>query len=320
MKQNSHAGLKDWAALAAVWFFAENCCLGAEAGLRISAFAGASERAAGMTLRQASPALTQGIALICALVFATIIVVAVLVRMITATAMAHGGMGRRGVAPVATSISLFCSQALISSGVLSCFLAVLEIAQVAAFPSIGDWASYSLPVVSTLLLIAAGSFSLAKKEQELRVKIAVCEGNRRLLFDRSLVGTYKAALDGQILDCNFSYCQIFGYASREEAMGCSAGMDYFKPEDRGRFLEWLQAEKELSNFEQCLRRKDGGAAWILNSARLVRNNTGSELVIKGTIIDISSTRIELPAWLRLAGKKLVAVRKGLSAAFRLPVS
>jgi PAS domain S-box-containing protein len=256
----------------------------------------------------------QAIVLISAVTFTGIIVLSLLVMMITSTLLARGVMGRKRVAATAVRLSLACSHALRSTASISCILSVLELSAVAFYPSLPAWFFYAAPLLCTMLLIVATNFSIIRKEEQLRLEIALSEGSYRMLFERSLLGTYKATLDGRILDCNFSFCQIFGYSSRQEVIGSSVTVGYFNAAERDEFNGWLQANKHLTNFEQCLLRKDGRTAWILNTATLGASEAGKEPVIKGTMLDISELRMELPGWLRQMARVLVAVRGGFSTA------
>lgn len=247
-------------------------------------------------------------------IFTSMIVFSLMVNLVSQNVLARGGMGRRGVASAAMKASFFCSHALRAVAFISGILCFIELSEMPFYARVSLWSQFSFPMLFAQSLIAVTSLSILKKEEQLRVQIAASKGSYRLLFERSLVGTYKAALDGRILDCNFSFCQIFGYESREEVIGGSARIGFFKPADRYRFVCGLHAKKNLTNVEQCLQRKDGRSAWILNTASLAASEAGNETIIKGTMIDISELRLNSPAWLRRAAKTLLAVRWSLSPA------
>lgn len=257
---------------------------------------------------QISLALLQGIVLIALVTFTTIIVLSVMSMMVIQSMLARGGMGKRFLAAAAMRISLVFSHALRAVAQISCVLIAFELLAAAFYPSFHEWLFYAVPMLFALLLEAATSFSIVTKQDELWLQIAVSEARYKLLFERSLLGAYQATLDGRILDCNFSFCQIVGYASREEALRNGVRVDYFNAADQDRINTWLQARKKLTNFEMCLRRKDGGTAWVLNSATLAKSEQGNELLIKGTMLDISELRMGLPAWVRKMARILAAVR------------
>ena len=252
--------------------------------------------------------LLQSVVLICVLAFTVILLVSLAARMLNLTILARGLMRFKFVAATAVRASFICSVGLGAAAFLSAILCAVEVSELTAYASVRAWSAHALPLLFALLLIVAAGFSLAEKEAQTRFQIVLAERSYRVLFEGSLAGAYKTTLDGRLLDCNFSFCQVLGYGSRAEILSKPAGFGYFNEEDRERFNAWLLAERHLENFEQCLRRKDGGSAWVLNTATLAQGQAGAELVIKGTVLDITDLRMELPAWLRRVGNILASLR------------
>jgi len=116
------------------------------------------------------------------------------------------------------------------------------------------------------------------------------ESRYRALFEHNLAGVYRTTLDGQILDCNDSFARMFGYASREEVLSHPAWDFYQSAEDRKATLARLKEWQTLSNYESCLRRRDGGLVWVLENGSLVPDSKGELSVIEGTLIDITERK------------------------------
>ena len=112
----------------------------------------------------------------------------------------------------------------------------------------------------------------------------------RRFFESSVMGFYRTTLDGQVLDCNPAFVRIMGYASREELLACHASEFYFSPTDRQDFLEQCRSLGSLTNFELCLRRKDGSAVWVLENVEPVLGPDGTPAMIEGTLVDISQQK------------------------------
>jgi two-component system cell cycle sensor histidine kinase/response regulator CckA len=112
----------------------------------------------------------------------------------------------------------------------------------------------------------------------------------RRFFESSVVGFYRTALDGQVLDCNPAFVRIMGYTSREELLACHALDFYFSPADRQDFLEQCQSQGFLTNFASRLRRKDGSAVWVLENVQPVPEQDGTPAMIEGTLVDISQQK------------------------------
>lgn len=180
--------------------------------------------------------------------------------------------------------------ALRTAAIAACIMGVFELLKMAVYPSITIWASHLVTVIIAALLVSIASFSALKKQERLRLEMAMSEDRYRLLFEKSLTGAYRTTLAGTILDCNVSFCRIFGYTSREELIGRPISAGYFSTADRVRFIEKLVADKSVTNFEQRLRRQDDSVVWVLNSAILLTSDDGTESVIKGTVTDVSDLR------------------------------
>jgi diguanylate cyclase (GGDEF)-like protein/PAS domain S-box-containing protein len=116
------------------------------------------------------------------------------------------------------------------------------------------------------------------------------ETRYRVLFEHNLAGVYRTTLDGEILDCNDSFARIFGYATREEVLEHPAWDFYVSADDRKATLDRLKQWQMLSNYEMCLRRKDGSLVWVLENGSLVPDPKGELSVIEGTVIDITERK------------------------------
>ncbi len=177
-----------------------------------------------------------------------------------------------------------------SAPITACTLGIFELLKMALYPHIPIWASQLVTILVAALLVSIASYSVLKKQERLRREMAVSDDRYRLLFESSLAGAYRTSLDGTILDCNVSFSRMFGYKSREELIGQPIDIGYFSISDRVQFIEALSTEMSVTNFEQRLRRKDGSAIWVLNSAILSTHEDRTGPVIKGTVTDISDLR------------------------------
>src|SRR5262245_31377123 len=126
--------------------------------------------------------------------------------------------------------------------------------------------------------------------RQIEEALRVSEKRYRTLFERNLAGVYRSTLEGRILDCNESFARIFGYASREEVLQQAAWDFYLKPEDRQAALSKLLERQSLTNYELCLKRKDGSPVWVLESENLIEGPDGRLSVIEGTTIDITERK------------------------------
>ena len=208
---------------------------------------------------------------------------------VTTVKLLHGNIASKPGA-IETSPAYIRMHALRAAAIAATIMGVFELSKTALYPDLKVWVSHLVSILFASLLVSIASFSILKRQARLRLEIELREDRYKLLFEKSLAGAYRTTLDGLVLDCNVSFCRMFGYTAREEMIGHSITTGYFSPSDRVRFIEKLRAEKSLINFEQRLRRKDGSPVWVLNSAILFTSEDGTGPVIKGTITDISDLR------------------------------
>jgi PAS domain S-box-containing protein len=112
----------------------------------------------------------------------------------------------------------------------------------------------------------------------------------RLLFEHNLAGVYRATVDGEVLDCNASFARILGYSSPDEVRRRRTSDFYLTPADREAHLARLRELGSLTNFELCLRRKDGRPVWVLENASLLPSENGRLEVIEATLVDITDRK------------------------------
>ena len=116
------------------------------------------------------------------------------------------------------------------------------------------------------------------------------EARYRHHFERSLAGGYRARPDGRIIDANASLARMLGLASREQARGRPLRELSADPAERDAFLARLSREGALTGVEVRLRRADGATVWALESASRIEEGTPPEVVVEGTLIDVTERR------------------------------
>jgi PAS domain S-box-containing protein len=95
--------------------------------------------------------------------------------------------------------------------------------------------------------------------------------------------------DGTYLDCNDATARILGYESRDALLQCRSEDVFYRVEDYQAALAQLQRDKVLTNYEACLKRKDGLPVWVLENVTLFDSGADTG-VIEGTFIDISARK------------------------------
>ncbi len=120
-----------------------------------------------------------------------------------------------------------------------------------------------------------------------RAEAALRESERKYkhFFEQDLAGHYVSTADGKVTACNAAFARILGYGSAGEAIGADLVSCYAGPEARAEFLRRLQADGRAERMEIELRRKDGSAVAVIESAVAVRDARGGLQEIHGFLID-----------------------------------
>jgi two-component system cell cycle sensor histidine kinase/response regulator CckA len=116
------------------------------------------------------------------------------------------------------------------------------------------------------------------------------EERYRALFDAVPVGLYRTASDRRIATANPAMAQMLGFPSVEALIGSDAVELYVDPDVRREWVRRLETEGLVQGFEARLRRQDGSALWVLESARATLDDAGHILHIEGTVQDITERK------------------------------
>jgi two-component system, LuxR family, sensor kinase FixL len=113
----------------------------------------------------------------------------------------------------------------------------------------------------------------------------------RLLFEDDLTGNYLASPNGEVILCNQAFLDIFGFQSREEAIGSSLANLYLAPLSWPEFLELIIQNKALERCERTSRHRDGTSRYVIETAIGSFNAAGDLIRIKGYIYDDTNSKV-----------------------------
>lgn len=114
----------------------------------------------------------------------------------------------------------------------------------------------------------------------------------RLIFEDDLTGDYLAAPDGTILLCNQAFVEIFGFSSRQEAVGSNLANLYAAPVSWRRFVQLLTENKSLERYERAGRHSDGTIRHVIETVLGTFDAQGELVRIKGYIYDDTDSRMK----------------------------
>lgn len=118
------------------------------------------------------------------------------------------------------------------------------------------------------------------------------EERYRLLFDDDLTGDYVATPDGEILLCNRAFVDMFGFTSRDQAIGSSLRGLYSDPYSWPALIERLHQVATLDRFERITRRNDGKILHVVETVVGTFDEQGNLVRLKGYVFDDTHSRVE----------------------------
>ena len=99
-------------------------------------------------------------------------------------------------------------------------------------------------------------------------------------------GIYITTLDGEIVDANPAFLEMFGVESLEDLKGYRTG-DFVRPEVRAREMAQLEREGSVRDIEFQLTRRDGKTRTVVDSAFLSIDPDTGEKYCHGILVDIT---------------------------------
>ena len=103
------------------------------------------------------------------------------------------------------------------------------------------------------------------------------------LFDEDLTGDFIATLDGEILECNPAFAEIYGFTNRESASKCN--ISKFNSFDWPYMITRLKKEHRLQGFQSWQRRSDGMRIHIVANLVGIFNELNELIQVKGYVFD-----------------------------------
>jgi PAS domain S-box-containing protein len=113
----------------------------------------------------------------------------------------------------------------------------------------------------------------------------------RLIFEDDLTGDYLAYQDGEIVLCNQAFVDIFGFDSREEAIGSNLANLYLAPFSWSNFVQLLAESKVIERHERAVRHSDGTIRYVIETVIGTFDSQGELLRIKGYVFDDTESKV-----------------------------
>jgi phosphoserine phosphatase RsbU/P len=134
----------------------------------------------------------------------------------------------------------------------------------------------------------------AVERQRADAALLEAEEKYRGIFENIVEGIFQTSPDGHYLSANSALARIYGYGSPEELMSSVRDIArklYVEPGRRDEFIQIMQQNDVVTDFESRIYRKDGSIIWIAENVRAVRDVRGRLLQYEGTVEDITQRRL-----------------------------
>jgi PAS domain S-box-containing protein len=121
----------------------------------------------------------------------------------------------------------------------------------------------------------------------------LAEANYREMFENSVEGIFQTSPNGHYIRANRALARIYGYETPQELMDHLADIAvqlYVKPKRREEFIELMQRDGVVSDFESEVLQRDRTKIWITENARAVRDGAGNVLYYEGMVVDITARK------------------------------
>jgi len=148
-----------------------------------------------------------------------------------------------------------------------------------------------------------GIFEDITERQHAELALQESEEKYRDIFENSVMGLFKTAPDGQMINANNALARMYGYLSAEKILnaGINVGQLYANIDDRKEVLHILSEKGKIENYETQHLKQDGTRFWVSITARTICNSDGSVLFYEGTNLDITD-RKEADEFIRLLAR------------------
>jgi len=117
------------------------------------------------------------------------------------------------------------------------------------------------------------------------------EQRYRGIFLNAIEGIFQTTPDGRYIGANPALARIYGYSSPEEMQAQLHDISrqlYVRSARRAEFLQVMERDGKVSNFESQVYRKDGSIIWISENAVAVRDEFGRLLYYEGFVVDVTA--------------------------------
>lgn len=133
------------------------------------------------------------------------------------------------------------------------------------------------------------TIEMALYKDQLDKQLIASEERYRNFFEDDLSGDFVTDSEGNIIECNTAFVNLFSFASKKEALGTNVNQYFKTREERQKFWQSLLENKQLKLEEFNLNSSDGKTVDVL--ANVIGSFKNGEIhEIKGYLIDTTERK------------------------------
>ncbi len=152
------------------------------------------------------------------------------------------------------------------------------------------WQSEEIDLLKEL----STQIGIAVQQGQLYQQLYQAEQRYHSIVENAIAGIFQSTPCGRYLSANPALAKLYGYDSPEQLLSTLKNIWqqlYVDPNRRHEFMEAMEADNAVFEFESQVYRKDGSIIWISENARAVRDSTGAMLYYEGTVTDITERKL-----------------------------
>ena len=133
-------------------------------------------------------------------------------------------------------------------------------------------------------LRVVGTITDVEKRRQAERALAEAEKKYRTIVENAAGGLYQLTPEGMYLSANPAMARILGYNSPAEMLRMiknANGFVYPDVEERKKFIDILAEQDQIFGYESEVLSKDGRKIWVRENVRLVKDDEGNALYLKG---------------------------------------
>ncbi|MEC4986164.1 MAG: response regulator [Oscillatoria sp. PMC 1068.18] len=144
------------------------------------------------------------------------------------------------------------------------------------------------------------------ERSQVEIALQQTEAKYRSIFENAVSGIFQTTPEGRYLSANPALAKMYGYDSPKTLLAECTNVEeqlYVNKSKRQDFIELINLDGAVQNFESQVYRRDGSQVWISENVRGVRDSNGKLLYYEGFVQDIS-VRKQVEAQLQNSEAKL----------------